>query len=95
MTKPRPFLPVELVFNPHWWYRTACISFNESFYFDPQARIENDVTMRRVLFKRYGDMGLGEPGPQPRPIIGSMHVAGGFVIPALLGCDIWFEFVIR
>ncbi|RME85268.1 MAG: hypothetical protein D6775_03280 [Caldilineae bacterium] len=85
------FLPVELVFNPNWWYHTAGISFDESFYFDPQKRIENDVIMRRVLYERYGDMGLGEPDPQPRPIIGSVHVAGGFVIPALLGCEIWFE----
>ncbi|HIC89413.1 MAG TPA: hypothetical protein EYP04_08425 [Anaerolineae bacterium] len=87
----REFLPVELVFNPNWWYHTAGISFDKSFYFDPQKRIENDVIMRRVLYERYGDLGMGEPDPQPRPIIGSLHVAGGFVIPALLGAEIRFE----
>jgi hypothetical protein len=46
--------------------------------------------MRRVLHERYGDLGPGEADPQPRPIIGSVHVAGGFVIPALLGADIIF-----
>ena len=85
------FLPVELVFNPNWWYHTAGISFDESFYFDAETRIQNDVTMRRVLYERYGGLGLGEPDPQPRPIIGSLHVAGGFVIPALLGAEIKFE----
>ena len=28
------FLPLELVFNPNWWCRTAGISFEQPFYFD-------------------------------------------------------------
>ena len=84
------FLPLELVFNPNWWHHTACISFDEAFYLDAETRIQNDVVMRRVLHERYGELGLGEASPQPRPIIGSMHVAGGFVIPALLGATISF-----
>jgi len=86
----RPFLPVELVFNPNWWHRTAGICFDQSFYLDPQTRIRNDVIMRRVLHQRYGELGLGEADPQPRPVIGSLYVAGGFVIPALLGAEIRF-----
>jgi len=89
-TTAKEFLPVELVFNPNWWYHMAGISFDEPFYFDAETRIQNDVAMRRVLYERYGDLGLGEAGPQPRPLIGSLHVAGGFVIPALLGADIIF-----
>ncbi len=85
------FIPIELVFNPNWWHQTAGISFDESFYFDPVTRIQNDVIMRRILYEKFGEMGMGEPDPQPRPIIGSQHVAGGFVIPALLGADVRFE----
>lgn len=85
-----PFLPFDLVFNPNWWFQTAGISFDEGFYLDAQTRIANDVAMRRVLHERYGDLGLGEADPQPRPVIGSLHVAGGFVIPALLGAEIRF-----
>lgn len=85
-----PFLPIELVFNPNWWHKTAGICFDESFYLDPQARFQNDLTMRRVLYQRFGDLGLGEADPQPRPVIGSPYVAGGFVIPALLGAQILF-----
>ncbi len=85
------FLPVELVFNPNWWHTTAGISFDEPFYFDAATRIQNDVIMRRVLHEKYSAFGLGEADPQPRPVIGSMHVAGGFVIPALLGAPIRFE----
>lgn len=51
------FLPVELVFNPNWWYHTAGISFDAPFYLDAQTRIQNDVIMRRVLYERYGEFG--------------------------------------
>lgn len=85
------FLPIELVFNPNWWYRNYSIRFDKPYYFDPETRIENDMLMRRVLYERYGELGLGERDPQPRPIIGSMHVAGGFVIPALFGAEVIFR----
>lgn len=84
------YLPIELVFNPNWWHQAAGISFDQAFYMDPATRIRDDVTMRRVLWRRYRDLGLGEEDPQPRPVIGSLHVAGGFVIPALLGSQIRF-----
>jgi hypothetical protein len=81
-------IPVEVVFNPNWWFRNYGISFDESFYFDRGMRIENDVRMRRALHERFG---IAKPDPQPRPIIGSRHVAGGFVIPALLGVKVLFS----
>jgi hypothetical protein len=57
-----PFLPLELVFNPNWWFQTAGISFDESFYLDPDAHPQRRA-MRRVLWQRYGDLGLGEADP--------------------------------
>jgi uroporphyrinogen-III decarboxylase len=47
--------------------------------------------MQKVLFDRFGDLGFGQPNPEPRPIIGSLHVAGGFIIPALFGAEIKFS----
>jgi hypothetical protein len=85
------FLPLELVFNPNWWHRTAGISFDEAFYLDADTRIRNDVIMRRVLHERFGELGLGEAEPVPRSVIGSEFVAGGFVIPALLGAAVEFS----
>jgi hypothetical protein len=81
-------LPVELIFNPNWWFRNYGISFDRPFYFDREVRIANDIAMRRALFERFG---LGEADPRPRPVIGSQLVAGGFVVPALLGVEIRFE----
>ncbi len=90
-TTAQQFLPIELVFNPNWWRRTAGISFEKPFYLDAKTRTQNDVTMRRVLYERFGELGMGKADPKPRPIIGSLHVAGGFVIPALLGAEILFS----
>jgi len=85
MSKP---IAAEVIFNPNWWHRNYGISFDEWFYFDSALRIQNDVQMRRALYERFR---LGSPNPGPRPIIGSEHVAGGFVMPALFGCKIRFE----
>lgn len=81
-------LPIELIFNPNWWHQNYHISFDKSFYFDGEARIENDKLMRRVMFERFG---MGEPNQAPRPVIGSMYVAGGFILPALFGVEIRFS----
>lgn len=80
-------IPAEIIFNPTWWCRNYGISFEQPFYLDAATRIENDVLMRRVLHERFG---MGEPDPQPRPVIGSMYVAGGFVVPALFGVEVRF-----
>jgi len=86
--RERELIPVEFVFNPNWWHREYAICFDQSFYLDPRQRTENDLIMRRALYDRFR---LGDPNPSPRPILGSMHVAGGFVIPALLGAEIRFS----
>jgi len=82
-----PHIPVEVIFNPNWWCCHYGISFDRSFYLDKGTRIQNDLVMRQALLARFS---LGETDPQPRPIIGSMHVAGGFVLPALFGSEIRF-----
>jgi hypothetical protein len=80
-------IPVGIVFNPNWWNQNYGIVFDETFYFDLPARIRKDVIMRRTLYERFG---IGDSDPKPRPIVGSMHVAGGFVLPALFGVEIRF-----
>lgn len=81
-------IPAEVIFTPEWWFRNYGISFDEPFYFDRALRIGNDVRMRQAMYERFR---LGESNPRPRPIVGSEHVAGGFVLPALFGCKIRFE----
>lgn len=87
----KEFLPVELIFMPNWWHRHYGIAFDQSFYLDKETRIANEQRMNAILHQRFGQMGLGEVNPQRHPIIGSKHVAGGFVMPALMGCQIQFS----
>ncbi len=80
-------VPATVVFCPNWWFRNYGISFENPFYLDRETRIRNDILMRKALHERFG---LGDPDPAPRPVIGSRHVAGGFIVPALFGVGIRF-----
>ncbi len=85
---PRTFLPVEVVFHPSWWNKHYGIKFDERFFFDPLARVERERQMRAALYARFGDLGLGEAHAAPRPVIGPVHLAAGFLPSAVLGCEI-------
>jgi hypothetical protein len=88
--RPRRLLPVEVVFHPHWWYCNYGLTFGEEFFFDPDVRVEGERQMRRLLYERFGDLGLGEKDPLPRPVIGQVHLAAGFLPSAILGCEVLF-----
>ena len=89
--EPKEFLPFELVFMPSWWHKHYGISFDERFYLDQDTRSRNEQIMNQALAERFGEMGLGQRDFGRRPVIGSQHVAGGFVMPALMGCQIEFS----
>ncbi len=89
--QPDEFLPVELVFNPNWWHKTAGISFDESFYLMPTRASKTMSSCGACCTKSTAIWVWAKPIRSRGPIIGSMHVAGGFVIPALLGARIRFE----
>jgi len=80
-----------IVFHPSWWHKNAGIDFSESFWNDPEVRIEADMKMRRVLFERFGTFGLGEENPKPRPLIGSDLLACGYLPSQILGCKVVFS----
>lgn len=85
---PRTFLPVEVVFHPSWWNKHCGIVFDEDFFFNPAKRVESEQMMRSALQARFGDLGLGEADSSPRPVIGPVHLAAGFLPSAVLGCQI-------
>ncbi len=86
--EPRSFLPVEVVFHPAWWHRHYGLTFDEGFFFDPGRRVADERRMRTALHERFGDLGLGERDSPPRPVIGPVHLAAGFLPSAVLGCDV-------
>lgn len=90
-TTASTFLPLEFVFQPRWWHTHYGIDFSEPFSTDPLAHPAIDQQMQRVLHARYGDIGLGKPDPPLRPYFSSRHIAGGFIVPHLLGCTTRFS----
>lgn len=85
------YLPVELVFNPRWWHLNYGISFDMDFFFNADKRIESERLIENTLYERYGEYGFGLKLDKPIPVAGSRHVAGGFIVPALFGCEVRFS----
>ncbi len=74
-------------FYPDWWHKHYGISFDKKYYLDPETRMEARMEMDRRLFERFGEVGLGDPDPQPKPLI----TFGMVMLPAVFGCETVFE----
>ena len=81
-------LPVEVVFHPSWWHTHGGISFDEDFFYHPARRVEAERQMERVLYERFGDLGLGEDRDADRPVVGAVHNAAGYLVSEMLGCPV-------
>ncbi|AOT71268.1 uroporphyrinogen decarboxylase family protein [Geosporobacter ferrireducens] len=84
-------IPFDVTFHPSWWYKHAGVSFKREFFTDPEYRIEADIQMRKVLHEKFGDFGLGEKKPQPRPLLGSDLIASGFLHSEIMGCEVRYQ----
>ena len=84
-------LPVEIVFHPSWWSRHAGITFDEDFFYHPSRRVEAERRMERILYERFGDLGLGEDRDRDCPVIGAVHNAAGFLLSEMLGCRVDYK----
>jgi uroporphyrinogen-III decarboxylase len=87
---PKQLLPVDIIFHPDWWHTHYGLDFREPFHYDPIVRVESERRMRQALHDRFGDLGLGEAQSRPRPVVGPVHLAIGFVVQAMLGCKVRF-----
>ncbi|MBR7040598.1 MAG: hypothetical protein IKI24_02020 [Clostridia bacterium] len=81
---------VDISFHPSWWHKHAGINFDEGFFFDAPRRVEDDRDMRRALYEHFGEFGIGEKDPLPRPILFSDLLAAGFLYSQLMGCEVEF-----
>jgi uroporphyrinogen-III decarboxylase len=84
---PGNSIPLGAGFYPDWWHRHYGISFDRKYYFDPEARIEARLAMDKALHQRFGDVGMGDPNPRPKPMI----TAGMITLPAIFGCEVIFD----
>jgi methanogenic corrinoid protein MtbC1/uroporphyrinogen-III decarboxylase len=80
-------IPLGVGFYPDWFYKNYGISFDEKYYFEPETRIEARMEIDRALYERFGDVGLGDPDPKPKPLI----TFGMVMLPFIFGCEIVYE----
>ncbi len=81
-------LPVDIVLAPEWWYKHTGITFDRDFFFHPVRRVEDEQKMEKVLYDRWGRYNLGSLKEQRRPEAGAVHLASGFLLSEMLGCDV-------
>jgi hypothetical protein len=81
-------LPVDVVFAPEWWNKHAGICFDRDFFFHPARRVDDEQKMERVLNEKWGEFGLGTEKDQARPEVGAVHLAAGFMLSQMLGCQV-------
>ena len=80
-------IPLGVGFYPDWWKENYGVIFGREYYYDPDFRVECQAKMAKGLYERFGDVGLGNPDPAPRPLI----TFGMVMLPAIFGCDIVYE----
>ena len=88
---PERPLPVDIVLSPSWWYKHTGITFDEDFFYHPVRRVETEQKMEQVLYEKWGQYGLGVDHGEQKPEIGAVHLAAGFLISEMLGCDVKYE----
>jgi hypothetical protein len=84
-------LPVEIVLSPEWWYAHEGIIFDRDYFFHPAKRVEVEQKMEEVLYERWGKYGLGGNKNDPRPEVGAVHLASGFLLPEMMGCKVIYS----
>ena len=84
-------LPVEVVFSPEWWNSREGIIFDRDFFFHPLKRIESEQKMEKALYERWGRYGLGIDKDKKHPEIGAVHLAAGFMLSEMMGCEVRYS----
>ncbi len=84
-------LPADIVLAPEWWFRHEGITFDPDFFFHPLKRVEAEKKMEKVLYERWGHYGLGQHHDEVRPEIGAVHLAAGFLVSEMMGCEVRYS----
>jgi len=84
-------LPVDIVLAPEWWNKHTGIIFDRDFFFHPLKRVECEQKMEKALYERWGEYGLGADRDTLRPEIGAVHLAAGFLLSEMMGCEVEYS----
>ena len=85
---PKVKIPADIVLAPEWWFKHTGITFDRDFFFHPLKRVESEQRMEKELYERWGKYGLGAHKDNARPEIGAVHLAAGFMLSEMLGCEV-------
>ncbi len=81
------FPKIEITFSPAWWATKYGMDFSTPESWQDAIRYtERDREQRRLLYERFGDVGLGEIDPQPNPLVGVEY--GHRFMSAFWGCEV-------
>jgi methanogenic corrinoid protein MtbC1/uroporphyrinogen-III decarboxylase len=80
-------IPLGVGFYPDWFHKHYGISFGREYYFDPEVRVEARMEIEKRLYEKFGDVGLGNPDPEPKPLI----TFGMVMLPTVFGCEIIYK----
>ncbi len=80
------FPQINITFSPAWWRHHYGIDFSEPLWKDVVYSTESACERSRLLFERFGDLGLGEAEPQPQPQ--AAYTYGDRFMAAFWGCPI-------
>lgn len=86
-----PVLPVDIVLAPAWWHRHEGLTFDEDFFYHPAKRVEAERQMEQALYNRWGDFGMGSDHDKDLPQVGAVHLAAGFLLSEMLGCEVQYN----
>lgn len=84
-------LPVDIVLLPEWWYKNEGITFDSDFFYHPLKRVEVELQKENVLYDRWGKYGLGQHRNEARPEIGAVHLAAGYLLSEMMGCEVVYS----
>ncbi len=84
-------LPVEIVLSPEWWHKNEGICFDNDFFFHPAKRVESEQLMEKTLYEKWGNFGMGKDKDILKPELGAVHLAAGFVVSEMLGCEVRYS----
>ena len=75
-------------FSEAWYHARFGFTFGEKYHFDPVYRTEQDREAVRQLYDRFGQAGIGEKDPRPRP---HLEICGHRFVSALFGCEVVYQ----
>lgn len=81
-------IPVDIVLAPEWWHKNTGITFDRDFFYHPLKRVESEQRMEKELYDRWGKYGLGTEKDTAKPEIGAVHLATGYLLSEMVGCEV-------